>query len=178
MLNQALDIIDISAWTGDPHNGSFIAGQLKLLGDTLDEARQTLKGGEDVAGGKWWEFSPDETTFSTPLPHNLSFHLSIVDAALVLHIRTVAPSSAPDSSLSGLSIRTRLGLGPRPPVHDELDHVFQYRGEEVTVKEKVRVESQDPSLMAVMAKLSALGHAVAGWRLRVGVVMGQDVEVE
>ena len=46
------------------------------------------------------------------------------------------------------------------------------------MKEKVRVESQDPSLMAVMAKLSALGHAVAGWRLRVGVVMGEELEGE
>jgi len=178
LLNQALDIIDISAWTGDPHNGSFIAGQLKLLADTLDEARQTLKGGEEVAGGRWWESSPNETTFSPPLPHNLSFHLSIADAALVLHVRTVAPPSAPELSLTGLSIRTRLGLSTRPPAHDELDQIFRYRGEEVTVKEKVRVESQDPSLMAVMAKLSALGHAVAGWRLRVGVVMGEDVEAE
>ena len=56
--------------------------------------------------------------------------------------------------------------------------MFSYRGEEVTVKEKIRVESQDPSLMAVMAKLSALGHAVAGWRLRMGVVMGEEVEGE
>jgi len=55
LLNQALDIIDISAWTGDPHNGSFIAGQLKLLADTVEEARQILKGGEDIVGGKWWE---------------------------------------------------------------------------------------------------------------------------
>ena len=55
LLNQALDIIDISAWTGDPHNGSFIAGQLKLLADTIEEARQFLKGGEDIIGGKWWE---------------------------------------------------------------------------------------------------------------------------
>lgn len=46
------------------------------------------------------------------------------------------------------------------------------------MKEKVKVESQDPSLMAVMAKLSALGHAVAGWRLKVGVVMGEDIEAE
>ena len=46
----------------------------------------------------------------------------------------------------------------------------------MTVREKVRVESQDPSLMAVMAKLSALGHAVGGWRLKVGMVMGEDLE--
>ena len=55
LLNQTLDIIDISTWTGDPQNGSFIAGQLRLLADTIDEARQTLKGGEDIVGGKWWE---------------------------------------------------------------------------------------------------------------------------
>ena len=71
LLNQALDIIDISRWTGDPHNGAFISGQLRLLADTIDEAQQTLRGGEDVVGGKWWE---DDTTedvrhlaFLTPL---------------------------------------------------------------------------------------------------------------
>ncbi len=123
-------------------------------------------------------FSLPVKMFSPPLPSYLSFHLSISDAALLLHVRTLSPPSPPESSLTGLSIRTRLGLASRPPVHDELDQVFNYGGEEVTVKEKVRVESQDPSLMAVMAKLSALGHAVAGWRLRVGVVMGEDLEVE
>ncbi|KAF6233629.1 hypothetical protein HO173_008186 [Letharia columbiana] len=176
LLNQALDIIDISRWTGDPHNGAFISGQLRLLADTIGEAQQTLKGGEDVVGGKWWEDAMTEDTSSPSVPPSLSLHLSIADAALLLHVRTLAPPSAPESSLTGLSLRTRLGLGPRPPVHDELGQVFHYRGEEVTVKEKVRVESQDPSLMAVLAKLSALGHAVGGWRLKVGVVMGEDLE--
>lgn len=224
LLNQALDIIDISRWTGDPHNGAFISGQLRLLADTIEEAQQTLRGGEDVVGGKWWEVDmaedvrhlaflkspllhqdqvhrpileyhclPSTTympfinvpcyshchsskTFSPPLPPSLSLHLSIADAALVLHVRTLAPPSTPESSLTGLSLRTRLGLSPRPPIHDELNQVFHYSGEEVTVKEKVRVESQDPSLMAVMAKLSALGHAVGGWRLKVAVVMGEDFE--
>ena len=114
--------------------------------------------------------------FSPPLSPSLSLHLSIADAALLLHVRTLISPSTTESSLTGLSLRTRLGLGPRPPVHDELDQVFHYRGEEVTVREKVRLESQDPSLMAVMAKLSALGHAVGGWRLRVRVVMGEDLE--
>lgn len=55
LLNQALDIIDISTWTGDPKNGSFISGQLRLLADIIDEARAVMRGGEDVVGGKWWE---------------------------------------------------------------------------------------------------------------------------
>lgn len=65
LLNQSLDIIDISTWTGDPHNGSFIAGQLRLLADTIDEARQVLKGGEEVDGGRWWEEPGDETVRSS-----------------------------------------------------------------------------------------------------------------
>ncbi|MCJ1454447.1 hypothetical protein MMC28_004800 [Mycoblastus sanguinarius] len=178
LLNQALDIIDISTWTGDPQNASFIAGQLRLLADTIAEARETLKGGEDVVGGKWWDDAPTDDTFSPGLPKNLSFHLSIADAALLLHVRTLVPAQNPEPSITGLSLRTRLGLGPRPPIHDELDQVFHYQGEEVTVKEKVRVESQDPSLMAVMAKLSALAHAVGAWRVRVGVVMGEEDALE
>ncbi|KAL9126363.1 MAG: hypothetical protein Q9217_004565 [Psora testacea] len=180
LLNRALDIIDISTWTGDPRNGSFIAGQLKLLFDGIEEARQTLKGGEDVIGGKWWEVDGvDDDTFAPPLPPPFSPHLSISDAALVLHIRTLGPPTTQAEkslSLTGLSIRTRLGLAARPQLHDELDQVFKYKGEEVSVKEKVRVESQDPSLMAVMAKLSALGHSVASWRFRVGVVMGEEID--
>lgn len=26
-----------------------------MLADTIEEAQQTLRGGEDVEGGKWWE---------------------------------------------------------------------------------------------------------------------------
>lgn len=55
LLNHALDIIDISTWTGDPHNGSFIAGQLKLLAETIGEAQGTMGGGEEGVAGKWWE---------------------------------------------------------------------------------------------------------------------------
>ncbi|KAL9099215.1 MAG: hypothetical protein Q9163_005258 [Psora crenata] len=180
LLNQSLDIIDISTWTGDPRNGSFIAGQLRLLCDTIEEARQTLKGGTEAVGGKWWETDGmDDNTFSLPLPSTFSPHFSIVDAALALTIRTFGPPTTQADhplSLASLSIRTRLGLAARPQVHDELDQVFTYRGEEVSVKEKVRVESQDPSLMAVMAKLSALGHSIASWRLKVGIVMGEEAD--
>lgn len=182
-LNQALDIIDVSRWTGDPRDGGFIASQLKLLSDTIAEARATLKGGDEVEGCLWYEDVPDEGIFEPPLQPLLAPHLSICDAALVLHIRTLAhppvlnsQGTDPLSSFTGLSIRTRLGLAARPQVHDELDQVFEWRGQEVSVREKVRVESQDPSLMAVMAKLSALGHSVEGWRLKVNVVRGEDVD--
>ena len=53
-----------------------------------------------------------------------------------------------------------------------------YKGKEVRVREKVRVESQDPSLMAVMAKLSAIEHAVGVARRCLSVVMGADEDEE
>jgi hypothetical protein len=59
LINQSLDVVDISRWTGDPHDANFIAGQLRLLLDLVQEARQTLKGGDDIAG-KWWENPIDE----------------------------------------------------------------------------------------------------------------------
>lgn len=46
------------------------------------------------------------------------------------------------------------------------------------MREKVRVESQDPSLISVMAKLSALGHGVAVWRRALDVVMGDEGDGE
>ncbi|KAI4162734.1 MAG: hypothetical protein LQ342_003621 [Letrouitia transgressa] len=183
LLNQSLDIIDISTWTGDPHNASFISGQLRLLADTIDEAKLVLKGGEEVVGGRWWEDdgAGDETNYDPTLPPALSPHLSIASTSLLLTVRTLQPfrQPSPSASLTGLSLRQRLGLaGAGPAPHDETDQVFLYRGQEVRVVEKVRIESQDPSLMAVMAKLSALGHAVAGWRGNLATVMGVEEEEE
>ncbi|MCJ1226130.1 hypothetical protein MMC12_002779 [Toensbergia leucococca] len=176
LLNQSLDIIDITTWTGDPQNAFFIAGQLRLLADTIDDARLTLVGGEDVVGGRWWEDGGDEMTFSPPISSTLSFHLSISSTTLTLTLRTLGPvlPTPPPSTFPNLSLRHRLGLASKPPEHDEAERTFEYRGEEVRVREKVRVESQDPSLMAVMAKLSALGHGVAVWRRGLAVVMGED----
>ncbi|KKK18313.1 hypothetical protein ARAM_001613 [Aspergillus rambellii] len=167
LVNQCLDIVDVSTWTGDPLDAGFIFSQLHLLRETIAEGRQMLKGETDGIRGRWWETSAPENMFDPPLPPCLSFHLSIADSALVLYLRTLestTPTHTPtafasDISLTGFSIRDRL-FGPRQRPHDEVGDVFQWKGGEVKVKEKVRVESQDPSLMAVMAKLSALQHEV------------------
>lgn len=124
--------------------------------------------------------------FDPPPPPNLSFHLSIADSALVLLLRTLegngsagAPTAfASDISLTGFSLRDRI-FGSRQRAHDEANEVFTWHGEEVQVKEKVRVESQDPSLMAVMAKLTALEHEVLRWIAALQVLMGnEDTESE
>ncbi|KAF4211052.1 hypothetical protein CNMCM8980_002777 [Aspergillus fumigatiaffinis] len=182
LVNQSLDVVDVSTWTGDPLNASFIFGQLRLLHETITEARHMLKGENDNVQGKWWETSVEDNIFDPPLPPDLSFHLSIADSALVLYLRTLettAPSShaptafATDISLTGFNIRDRL-FGPRHRPHDEMGDVFVWKGEEVKVKEKIRVESQDPSLMSVMAKLTALEHEVMKWLTSLKVLMGTE----
>lgn len=95
---------------------------------------------------------------------------------MVLHVRTLYWPHDDNASLSGFSLRQRLGLAPRLPEHDESEQVFTYKDQQVKVREKVRVESQDPALIAIMAKLSALGHAVAVWRHNLSIVMGIEVE--
>lgn len=124
--------------------------------------------------------------FDPPLPPNLSFHLSISDSALLLCLRTLestAPAHAPtafasDISLTGFNLRDKI-FGSRHPTHDEAGDLFKWKGEEVRVREKIRVESQDPSLMSVMAKLTALEHEVMKWISALKVLMGnEDTESE
>ena len=79
-------------------------------------------------------------------------------------------------SLTGFSLRQRLGLVAKVPDHDETNMVFAYRGQDVTVREKVRVESQDPSLMAIMAKLGAMEHSVGVARSSLAIVMGVEMD--
>ena len=109
----------------------------------------------------------------------------------MLHIRTLdiipagssngtsTPNSYSAPSYSGFSIRDRLAQalgGPRAPTHDEADEIFNYKGQNVRVREKVRVESQAPSLMAAMAKLGALEHTVALSARALDVLMGKEEE--
>ncbi|KZF19237.1 hypothetical protein L228DRAFT_286091 [Xylona heveae TC161] len=175
LINQSLDIVDVSTWTGDAKNANFISGQLRLLFDYIQEAKLELKG--LTTQGNWWDDPIDERVFDPPLPSNVAFHLSVSDAALELSLRTLDPAHAPPDTFSGFSLRDRLASAigaTRKPDHDEAEEEFQYRGKAVKVKEKVRVQSQDPSLLAIMAKLSALEHNVAVSRKSLDIVMGNE----
>ncbi|KAH0830908.1 hypothetical protein FOPE_02140 [Fonsecaea pedrosoi] len=193
LLNDSLDVIDVSRWTGQSTDSSFISGQLKLLHDHLREAKAYLRGpvtGADISsipGAEWWLNSPDENVFQPPLGENLSLHFTIQEANLVLTVRTLAPTSpggTPSTpsegsfSLSGLNLRTRLlGLGPKPPTHDEMGEIFEWRGrQDVIVREKVRVETSDPSLLSIAAKLSALEHEVGRWRMNLRIILTGSTE--
>jgi len=96
----------------------------------------------------------------------------------VLEIRTLEPATAPSSELlAGFGLRDRIAMAlgaAKIQPHDEVSEVFTFRGEQVRVKEKVRVESQDPSLLAALAKLGALEHVVARSRRALDTVMGKE----
>ena len=101
--------------------------------------------------------------------------MCLLDAAILLEIRTLEPHTADDGSLFGFRNALAGALGvSRAPAHDEADKVFAFRDHQVKVKEKIRVESQDPSLISAMAKLNALEHHVALNRKALDVVMGRD----
>jgi hypothetical protein len=95
-----------------------------------------------------------------------------------LEIRTLEPYDPTVVEFhSGFNIRDRLAyaLGTqRGPAHDEVDETFIYREQDVRVKDKVRVESQDPSLISVVAKLNALEHSVALSQLALDTLIGSD----
>lgn len=44
LINSCLDVVDATRWTGDATNANFISGQLRLLHDNVQEAKQALKG--------------------------------------------------------------------------------------------------------------------------------------
>jgi hypothetical protein len=197
LINACLDVVDATRWTGDANNANFISGQLRLLHENIQEARSALKGW--LPDQKpWHEVPVPADAFNPPIPDFLSFHLSISEAALLLNVRTLeaaypntgtntplsfssVSSGAGQVTYSGFSLREKLFAavgGGRHVFHDEAHEVFMYRGQEVRVRDKVRVESQDPCLMAAFAKLGALERSVAIARRGLDVVMGREPEVE
>ena len=178
-INSCLDAIDVVSWGGDATNASFVAGQLQLLHDHILEARTALKGYSDVQL-PWWEHPVDADTFDPPLPANVSFHMFVFDAALCLEIRILeskAEEEAASASFTGFNFRDRLSSalgGTRTPAHDEADKVYKYKGVDVRVKEKIRVETQDPALISASAKLNALEHSLMLSRKALDIVMGRD----
>lgn len=194
LINACLDVVDATCWAGDTTNAHYISSQFRLLAEHIQDARQALLGGTDHAAA--WNKDPvDRAAFDPPLPSTLSLYFHVADAALVLAVRTLEPvdpisgAATPTStysaasggggapSFSGLRLRDRLAaaLGaPLPPTHDEAEEMFMFRGQKVRVREKLRIETQDPSLMAALAKLGALEHSVALMRRALNVVMGVE----
>lgn len=66
--------------------------------------------------------------------------------------------------------------GAQPPV--PLSGKREKKPVDVYVREKVRVESADPSLLSLSAKLTALSHTLALARRNLAAVLGEELEEE
>ena len=82
------------------------------------------------------------------------------------------------SAQPNLGSRLAFAIGAQRRLeHDEMDDVFMYKGEQVRVREKIRVESSaDPSLLSLWAKLGALERTVEAARVGLGILMGEGLE--
>ena len=185
-------------------NATFIAAQLRLLSQSLSEASALLKGPQPLTASdaNWKTQSCPPAHFSPQPGPNMSIHWGIQDSSLILWLRALEPVHAPVN----LGLKFALAIGTaRRLEHDEADQVFRYtypegthldggssgrssdgssggdnadekNQAEVYVREKVRVESADPSLLSLSAKLSALGHTLGLARRNLAAVMGEEIE--
>ncbi len=167
-------------------HAGFVAAQLRLLSQSIAEAAALLKGPPLTdADPAWTSRSASPACFDPPLPPGLSFHLGLQDSQLVLWLRALEPAGAPVN----LGMKFALAIGTaRRLDHDEADQVFDFHydgdspapqsggGEKVYVREKVRVESADPSLLSLGAKLNALSHTLALARRNLAAVIGDELE--
>ncbi|KAF1982878.1 hypothetical protein K402DRAFT_414751 [Aulographum hederae CBS 113979] len=171
LINSCLDLVDIATYTGDRTNAGFISSQLKLLSDNVKEARWLLKAEQQPPWTNPTTNVPPQA-FTPPLSPSLLLTLTLTDAALTLTLRTLSPVTSP-SDLTSLRTRFLSTLsGAKTPTHDEANKIFVYEGRQVRVRDKLRVESQDPGLMSVMAKLGALERGLEMCRRALEVVMG------
>lgn len=96
-INNSLDVIDVTTWTGDAKNADFVAGQMKLLQDNIQEARQALKGYSDVQM-PWWEDPIDEKVrrgHGDPIAHARTNSVHCRPSTLLSH--PTSPSTFPFS---------------------------------------------------------------------------------
>lgn len=178
-----------------------LSDQLRTLSQYLSEALAIIKGPPEKPEHpdmRWTAASVPPGCFSPPLRSNLSFYITVRDASLVLYLRALESADAPVNF--GTKLALAIGTSRRLE-HDEADRVFGYcpegadefvhntppvpggfgggmgkgRGTEVKVyvREKVRVETADPSLLSLSAKLAALSHTIAVARRNLAAVMGE-----
>lgn len=179
-----------------------MASTLALLADSICDSLAILKGPPLTESDPGWKnCSCPAYHFSPPLGPNLSFYIGLQESCIVLWLRVLEPVDAPVHF--GMKLGLAIGTYRRLE-HDEMDTVFKYntkgadmassrRGsarhtpeprslagegekvlQEVYVREKVRVESADPSLISIQSKLGFLSHMLGQARRNLAAVMGAD----
>ncbi|KAF3912638.1 hypothetical protein ABW21_db0200387 [Orbilia brochopaga] len=178
-------------------DSKLLAYKLDALLSDIRAARAILK--TTPSANLFPIHAAEPTLFDPPLPELLSVDVTIQDVAIVTELRLLEAAVPPphttyagitaaiDSHLPSFKFRERFAGAFKKGHGASGSHGHAangtangnvnangpvvYRGVEVKVKERIRVESQDPSLMSVMAKLGALEHNLAMGRTSLGIVM-------
>lgn len=140
LLNHSIDLLALtlsytyssgSAGGAEPPpsptrpTATFIAAQLRLLSQSLNEAASLLKGPQPLTASDatWVSKSCPPAHFSPPTGPNLSIQWGVQESQLVLWLRTLEPADAPVN----LGMKFALAIGTtRRLEHDEAEQVFMY----------------------------------------------------
>ncbi|KAF7543425.1 hypothetical protein G7046_g10002 [Stylonectria norvegica] len=199
-LTQSIDLLGITL--SKPQDARPLASTLALLADSLADAAALLKGPPLTESDPGWKSSSCPAYHFVPtLSPLVSFYIGLQESSVILWLRVLEPVDAPVHF--GMKLGLAIGTVRRLE-HDEADTVFRYnmggsdaagmrRGsarhtpesgsvadgedlQDVYVREKVRVESADPSLISLHSKLGFLSHMLGQARLNLAAVMGVDPE--
>lgn len=122
----------------------------RIIGDVLLNLTQALDALSKHPSSTTFPLSTiDPDTLRPELPQNVALDLYIQEASLVSEIRIVQTRGS-ENFFNSI----------RKSMPQETGGFVRFRGEDVKVMQHVRVESQDPALIAISAKLTALKHNV------------------
>ena len=181
---------------------------LSVLSDSISASAKLLKGPPVAQPDPAWQTSScPPQQFGPSIPQNMSFYIGLQECCIVLWLRALEPVHAPVhfGTKLGLAIGTVRRLehdemdtifkfnpagsnetsdynrgSARHSPEQSLHKVPSGQGEagEVFVREKVRIESADPSLISLYSKLGYLGHVLGQARRNMAAVLDIDVDDE
>lgn len=186
-----------------PQDASSLASTLSILADSLSDSSAILKGPPLTDSDPAWQMcscSPDQ--FVPSIGPNLSFYLGLQESCIILWLRALEPVHAHVhfGTKLGLAFGTvrrlehdemdtvfryntqgsNIGGSKRgsarhtPEPGSSAAEVDSNAIQEVYVREKVRVESADPSLISIQSKLSYLSHMLGQARRNIAEVLSVD----
>ncbi|CAK7229825.1 hypothetical protein SCUCBS95973_007359 [Sporothrix curviconia] len=189
-----------------PRVEAFLAAQLRVLAQALSDAASILHGPPLLSDTDplWTSRSAALSHFRPPLAPAISFYLGLQESQLVLWLRALEPADQPVNL--GMKFALALGTARRiehdeaeqvftyccedgcakglhtPAASDTADAKTAATTPpdegpaRVFVREKLRVESADPNLLSLSAKLNALSNSLLQTRRNLAAVMGEELE--
>ncbi|CAG1992742.1 unnamed protein product [Fusarium graminearum] len=200
-LNQSIDLLAITL--SRPQDARSLASTLSILADSINNSSILLKGPPLTDSDPAWQMcSCPSHQFSPSIGPNLSFYLGLQESSIILWLRALEPVHAPvhfgtklglafgtvrrlehdemdtifryNTQGSGVGDSKRGSARHTPEPGSSAAGVDSNDVQEVYVREKVRVESADPSLISIQSKLNYLSHMLGQARRNITEVLSVD----